>query len=102
MNCPHCNAASDVLATRVIAPHVSKRYRECAAGHRFDTVEVPAERAAETVAGLSRHRRVSQAPEAVAQRRAEVLSSKLPDAALAEKLGVAVSTVRGIRSKAAR
>lgn len=43
MKCPHCGAWSTVLATRA-----TRRRRECANGHRFNTVE--------TVLGLSGNR----------------------------------------------
>lgn len=96
MKCPYCSAATRVLSTRDDA-----RRRQCSAGCRFNTTEVPqtvlraigrrvlAEAAAAMVRGAKRRQRRAQVEQLLAQ--------GWKPAAIAHHVGLTETRVRQIR-----
>lgn len=93
MKCPTCGAWSSVLATREIS-----RRRECANGHRFSSVEVPA-----FVVNQKDYRAFQRGARLRARnwaRDQRVLSDPRGSTTLARELGITEARVRQIRAKA--
>lgn len=100
MNCIHCGAFSLVKETRDHEHGLTRRRRECANGHRFNTYEVyePTVRAAERDLAATA-RRAQAAARRWARDRKIILSRASPQALAAEH-GLTDARVRQIRAAA--